>query len=98
MLLQNRNLDENQRIELTNYVVIRLVSIMEDFFKGLVRRTIDEYDLPLSLLYKGHVKLPVGLSDDIFSNKNIGTPKKGQIVANEFNFANYEVINQYGIY
>jgi hypothetical protein len=92
-LLQGGNLNEFQRIELTNFVIIRLVSIMEDFFKALIRRTFDEYDLPLSLVFKGIVTIRVGLSDEIFSNKNIGTARKGQIVANEFNFANYEEVN-----
>jgi hypothetical protein len=93
-LLQNGNLNDNQRTELTNYVIIRLVSIMEDFFRALIKRAFDELDLPLSVIIKGNISIRVGLSDEIFSNKNIGTPKKGQILANEFNFAKYEDINK----
>jgi hypothetical protein len=93
-VLQSKKLGESHETWLKNYLVIRLVSIMEDFFKTLVKGTVDRYNLQLSLLYEGEVSMRLGILDEMLkrrNNKLILT--RGQIVANEFNFANYEVIN-----
>jgi hypothetical protein len=88
--LKNAELDEHQKIWLENYLIIRLVSIMENFFRDLIQQRVDEYNLSLNLFFQGHITIAVGRFNEMLGKKNI---TRGTIVANEFNFANYKEIN-----
>jgi hypothetical protein len=92
--LQNRELNEQQTIWLTHYLIIRLVSIMEYFFRNLIHQRIDEYNISLDKFLDGHVMIPVGRFDEMLGMRNKLILTRGQVVANEFNFANYKEINK----
>lgn len=92
-VLQSEQITKNHEAWLKNYLVIRLVSVMEDFFKTLVRERVDEYKIPLSLLYSGEAKMSIRHLDELLSNKKNGTRTIGEIIANESSFANFMEIN-----
>jgi hypothetical protein len=72
-----------------NYTIIRLVSILEDFFKILVCKLVDVNDLPLFPLYKSEASIPIGILNEMFQHEFT----KGVLIANHFNFANYKEVN-----
>ena len=90
--LQNSN-DQSIFDPIKDYIIIRLVSILEDFFKTLVINMVDNYDLPLNVLWSGEVKMSISNLNKILSKKNRGEMIKGQVVANEFNFADAKKVN-----
>lgn len=79
--------------QIKNYIIIRLVSILEDFFKTLVINMVDNYDLPLNVLWNDEAKVPISILNEMLSKKNLGMMMKGKIVANEFNFADAKKVN-----
>lgn len=92
-LLQTERITRSHETWLKNYLVIRLVSVMEDFFKTLVRERVDEYKIPISSLYSGEAKMSIHHLDELLSNKKKGTHTTGEIIANESSFANFREIN-----
>lgn len=51
---------------LKNYLIIRLVSIMEIYFQNLVVRLVDDYDFPLNNLFENeNVNIPLSTFDKI---------------------------------
>jgi hypothetical protein len=81
--------DKEFEKHLKNYLIIRLVSIMEIYFQNLVVRLVDDYDLPLNNLFKNeNVNIPLSIFDKIkkFS--------KGKIIATNLRFQSRLEINE----
>ena len=91
--LQDRDLDKSLETCIKNYIVVRLVSILEDFFKGSVSLFVDRNNLPVSILFKGEVKIAMGVFNEMQTNKRTHSVTNGRIIANHFNFANIKEIN-----
>lgn len=82
----------NEKItkQLKNYLVIRLVTVLETFFRNKTIKIIDENNFEISGLFnKG--ELTIALSDFEEIQKTEFT--KGRIVATNFNFQNINEIN-----
>jgi hypothetical protein len=81
--LANSNTDPKLRQSLVNYVVIRLVSSIENFFSNEIRRLIDCGDFDLSSLVR-----------DMSEFDKVCTPvyTRGKLIGCGFNFANSDAI------
>ena len=79
------------QIALKNYFVIRLVTIVEDYFKNELSRFIDDYKIDISKITgTDEVILPLSKISEM---KN-GNVTKGKIVVANFNFENPRVIDE----
>jgi hypothetical protein len=90
--MQNNNTSTKLRDALKNYLIIRMISIFENYLKILIKERIDEYDISPSELYQGEAAAPIKLLDNLISSQSRIT--KGLIIANDFKFANLQVINK----
>lgn len=54
---------------LRNYLIIRMITIFESFFRTLIKERIDEYNIPLATFYKGEQTAPIALFDKLLNSK-----------------------------
>ena len=90
-VIKDQKFDSIINIALTNYVIIRLVSLIETFCKNLARKMIDEYHLqPKGIFEKDEIKISILDLEEIKKNEKITV---GRIVSNEINFQNPKEID-----
>jgi len=90
-IIKDQKFDSIINTALSNYVIIRLVSLIETFCKNLARKMIDEYHLqPKGIFEKDEIKISILDLEEIKKNKKITV---GRIVSNEINFQNPKEID-----
>ncbi len=80
--LKNSDLDTRVRGSLGNYLIIRLVSMMEYFFSNKVAKIVDERDLDASRI----------LDEESLEEQKKQGHAAGQIVLSTFSYENYDQI------
>lgn len=89
--VKNEKLNDKTKNGLNNYIIIRLVSLIESFCKNLTRKIIDEYHMePTGIFEKDEIKISLFDLEEIKKNKKITV---GRIVSNEINFQNPKEID-----
>jgi len=89
--LQNKKLNAKTKTGLMNYIIIRLISLIESFCKNLTRKIIDEYQLePRGIFEKDEVKISIFDLEKIKKNRKVTL---GRIISNEINFQNPKEID-----
>jgi hypothetical protein len=89
--LYDDNFDVRIKKSLRKYLVIALVTIVEQYFINEARRVVDEYDMDISTVLRGRISVSIS---DFDKMKKEGTLTKGNIVASSFNFANPHEIDE----
>jgi len=85
------SLDENTANSCKKYIIINLVTIIEDSFKGILKKQIDVYNGNVESLFPApYISIPISVFDSI---KKDGFTK-GAIIASNFNLQNPTVIDQ----
>jgi len=85
------SLDENVVNACKKYIIINLVTIIEDSFKGILKKQIDVYNGNVKFLFRGpDILIPLSIFDSI--RKDSFT--KGDIIASNFNLQNPTVIDE----
>lgn len=82
--LYDNNFDQRIKKSLRKYLIIALVTIVEQYFINEARRVVDEYDMDISTVLRGRISIPIS---DFDKMKKQGILTKGNIVASSFNFA-----------
>ncbi|SMH70348.1 hypothetical protein [Candidatus Nitrosotalea okcheonensis] len=89
--LKTKKLNSKTTTGLKNYLIIRLVSLIESFCKDLTRKIIDGYHLePKGIFEKDEIKISILDLDEIKKNEKITV---GRIISKEINFQNPQEID-----
>lgn len=74
-----------------NYIIIRTVSIIENYFKNTIREIVDKHDLQVTGIFpKDEILIPLNELHEIKNEKIT----KGRILAYAVNFQNFNQINK----
>lgn len=84
-MLPDKQMADGIKQSLRNYVIIRLVSLMECFFSNIARRMVDEQKLDVTSLVD-HKSLQEVIEKGL---------TVGQLVATNFDFTNYSTISKF---
>ena len=89
----NRILHENKneqfRMSLTNYLIIRTISMFENYMSNKAQQLVDKADLDITILFKEEIVIPTSLFNLVKEHVT-----KGKIVGMSYNFANLDEVNE----
>jgi len=89
--LENQNIPEDIQNALRNYLVISLVSTIEDYFKSIAIKNIDKWNMNISDIVNKEITIPFSAFEEIAR----GDTTKGNQIARSFNFAKLDVIDDF---
>lgn len=84
-----KNNDEQFRTSLTNYLIIRTISMFENYMSNKAQQLVDKADLDITTLFKEEIVIPTSLFNVVKEQVT-----KGKIVGMSYNFANLDDVNE----
>ena len=90
-IIQDKKIDKNIKEFLINYFFVRTVNYIENYYRNMVRVTIDNFKIdPKGILPNDEITLSILEFEKI---KKEYRSKKGWIISHNFNFQNIDEIN-----
>lgn len=89
--LENQNIPQDIQKSLRNYLVISLVSTIEDYFKSIARKNIDNWNMNISNIVIEEIRIPLSAFEEISK----GDLTRGKLIASNFSFAKLDDIDDF---
>lgn len=90
LILLRKPQNEDEIKHLTNYFIIRLITILESYFSNWLVKLVDVYDLPYKQLYKKDIQKKV----KEIKKKYASDPSVGKVVTSTVNFQDWKDVNK----
>jgi hypothetical protein len=83
--------EEGLKRALRKYLIVSLASTLEYFFKSQAKQYADKYDIDLTTIFKGELRLPVSQLGQMVKEEHIIT--SGNIIVSSINFLDLEQVD-----